>query len=193
MENMVQVLIILAFVVVLLMLEVKRRRNKKQQAESIIADTQKRNKRKRKRKSQVRYGNVKFSIRPIVKPEDKWAKNYMKELRSQKQISFFSKLEEIMQNKGLCSVDVYKKADIDRRLFSKLKKDDYHPRKKTVLALALAMELTLEETEYLLLLSGFALAPNRDFDLIVRDCIQKQIYDLIEVNKILYRCTNETI
>lgn len=194
MGNMLPIIILLAIIVVLLIMGIYRRvKSKKTQNNSIIAKLPKKNKQKQKHNFQRKFGDVKFSIRPVVTPEEIWARNYMKDLRSQKQKSFFSKLEEIMQSKALDSVQVYKKAHIDRRLFSKLKKEDYHPRKKTVFALALAMELTLVETEELLLFSGYTFAPNRDFDLIIRDCIKKQVYDIIEVNMILYKCTKEML
>ena len=151
----------------------------------------KKNKHRRNRKEN--YGETHYSVIPIKTPEDEWAERYMANLAQHKRESFFSKLESIISSKNLDAVEIYKKADIDRRLFSKLKKDDYHPRKKTVLSLAIAMELNLQETEELLLFSGYALAPNRDFDLIIKDCIENKNYKLLEINKILFRCTKETL
>lgn len=136
---------------------------------------------------------IRCCLSHLEEPEDAWDRDYVASLDGRKQQSFAAKLREMLQAKGLASVDVYKKADIDRRLFYKLKQEYYHPRKKTVLALALAMELTLPEAEELLLFAGYAFAPNSWFDLIVSDCLQKQMYNLIEVNKILYRYTKETL
>lgn len=150
-------------------------------------------KKKRRNRAKEAYGDVRYSVAVVKPPEDKWAKDYLSSLRTQQQESFYSKLNRIMQAKSLDAIEIYKKADIDRRLFSKFKKEDYHPRKKTVLALAFAMELNVEETEDLLIFAGYAFTDNRDFDLIVKDCLQKKNYNLIEVNKLLYRCTKETL
>ena len=79
---------------------------------------------------------------------------------------------------------VYKKALLDRKLFSKIRcKEDYNPSKKTVLALALALELNLDETIDLLARAGYALSPSSKSDLLVEYCIVKEKYDLIVKEK----------
>ena len=81
---------------------------------------------------------------------------------------------------------MYKKADVDRKLFSKIRtQPDYHPNKNTLLKLCLAMQLTSEETESLLKTAGYALSRSMRTDLILRYCFTHQIFDVITVNQIL--------
>ena len=88
---------------------------------------------------------------------------------------------------GLSNAEVYKKANIDRKLFSKIQKDKYyHPKKQTALAFAFALQLNLDETCDLIGRAGYALSDSNLFDLIVGYCIEKGIYDLFTVNAILF-------
>lgn len=83
--------------------------------------------------------------------------------------------------------DCYCKANIDRRLFSRIRCDEnYHPKKTTAVALAIALELTLEETNELLQKAGYILSHSILFDVIIEYCICQQNYDIIEVNKLLF-------
>ncbi|WP_049945553.1 hypothetical protein [Candidatus Stoquefichus massiliensis] len=81
---------------------------------------------------------------------------------------------------------IYRKAHINAKLFSKIRNPKYHPSRKTVVALGLALELTLEEFELLLTSAQYALALNNEFDIVIIYCIQHHIYDLFTVNEILY-------
>jgi hypothetical protein len=81
--------------------------------------------------------------------------------------------------------DFYKKANIDRRLFSRLKNSDYHPSQKTSIALALALELSLEDTELLLASAGYALSMSSKFDLVIQYCIVNRIFDFFVINECL--------
>ena len=83
--------------------------------------------------------------------------------------------------------DVYRKANIDRRLFSKIRSNEnYAPSKPTVLALAIALELTLDQTDDLLHRAGFALSRSRKFDVIVEYFIQSGKHDIFEINEVLF-------
>ena len=81
---------------------------------------------------------------------------------------------------------IYKKACIDRKFFSKIiSNKDYVPKKHTVMALGLALELPLEEYEKFLASAGYAFMPSSKFDLIIKYCVMNHIYNLINVDVIL--------
>ena len=83
--------------------------------------------------------------------------------------------------------DCYKRANLDRRLFSKIRSDEnYHPKKTTAVALAAALELSLEETSELLLKAGYSLSHSILFDVIVEFCIKEKRYNIQEINELLY-------
>jgi len=95
-------------------------------------------------------------------------------------------IRKIILSKQLDEVEVYKKADIDRKLFSKIRtQPDYHPNKNTLLKLCLAMNLDTDETENLLKSAGYSLSKSLRSDLILRYCFGNHIFDVITVNQIL--------
>ncbi len=95
-------------------------------------------------------------------------------------------LLDFIQKKGLRNAELYQRSDITKAHFSKIKNDeDYHPSKDTVLALALGLKLTFDETQELLNRAGYALTKSSKTDLIVTYFIRRQIYNVDEVNEIL--------
>ena len=90
--------------------------------------------------------------------------------------------------------DVYNKANIDRKHFSKIRSNvDYTPSKKTALALAIALELNIDETRDLLARAGLALSPSKTFDRIIEYCIETSNYDIYEINCILFKYDQPTL
>ena len=101
--------------------------------------------------------------------------------------SFQEMLLRFIDEREMTDAEVYKKANVDRKLFSKIRcNPDYRPSKKTALALAIALELNMDQTVDLLSRAELAFSPSRVFDLIVRYCFEHQIYDIMEINAILF-------
>ena len=90
--------------------------------------------------------------------------------------------------------EIYNKAFIDRRLFSKIRNDEtYHPTKQTIISLGLALELNITDFETLLEIASYSLPKINYFDLIIRFCIEEKIYNIIEVNTLLHEYNCHTL
>jgi hypothetical protein len=95
-------------------------------------------------------------------------------------------LFKFIDKKEVSDADVYKKAGLDRKHFSKIRSNpDYKPRKNTIIALALALELNKKETDKLLSSAGYSLSDSDTSDLVILFCLEKKIYDIDYVNQAL--------
>ena len=99
---------------------------------------------------------------------------------------FTEQLFAFIDRTGKQDSEIYKKALIDRRLFSKIRSNkNYIPAKKTVIALCLALELNRAEADTLLSSAGYSLSRADDYDLVIVFCIEKKIFNFFDINEAL--------
>lgn len=101
--------------------------------------------------------------------------------------TFSEQLLELIDKSGMSDTEVYKKARIDRKHFSKIRSNKtYQPKKMTVLSFAIALELSLIDTEKLLRSAGYSLSNSLETDIIIRYFIKKKKYNLDLLNEVLF-------
>ena len=112
----------------------------------------------------------------------------IEELLKNKSETFSQMLLRLIDERNLKDSEVYKRANIDRKLFSKIRNDiDYHPKKSTALSFAIALELSLDKTEDLLNKAGYTLSHSSESDLVIEYFIKHRCYDILKINEVLFK------
>lgn len=129
------------------------------------------------------FGRIEIPFHKMMDMDTDAAEQYLQQNREH---SFTELLFVFIDRTGQKDSDIYKKALIDRRLFSKIRSNKtYIPAKKTVIALCLALELSREEADQLLSSAGYSLSRADDFDLVIAFCMEKKIFNFFDINEAL--------
>lgn len=129
-----------------------------------------------------------------TKPFEDWESELRRRIAEKSDIGFSQTLLRKIDERGMKDAECYRRANLDRKLFSKIRNDPaYRPTKKTVLAFAVALRMTLEETDELLRTAGFARSGNSKMDIIVAYFIERGEHDIDKINLALYRYDQELL
>lgn len=129
------------------------------------------------------FGKIEIPFHKMMDIDTDEAEQYLQQNREN---YFTEQMFAFIDRTGQKDSDIYKKARIDRRLFSKIRSNKkYIPSKKTVIALCIALELSREEADRLLSSAGYSLSRADDFDLVIAFCIEKKIFNFFDINEAL--------
>ena len=111
----------------------------------------------------------------------------LEDMLKQRDAGFTETLLKLIDRAGKKDSEIYKKALLSKQHFSKIRNNpNYKPTKPTAISLALALELDLEQTKDLIGRAGYALTNSSKFDLIVRYFIENRMYNVVEINCVLF-------
>lgn len=123
-------------------------------------------------------------LAPMMAPK---AAGRLDDLLAHLDAGFSETLLKFIDRSGKKDAEVYKKANVDRKLFSKIRNNpDYKPSKSTAIAFAIALELNLDETRDLIARAGYALSASSKFDVIIEYFIMQRDYDIFKINEALF-------
>ena len=136
-----------------------------------------------------------YALRPSMQAIDADDVKFSDIVRSAaREETFQVQLLKLIDASGRTDPEVYKRANIDRKLFAKIRKDEnYKPSRKTAIALAIALKLDLAQTQDLLQRAGYSISLTTTSDLIIRYCLEHGIWNINDVNSILFRFDQETL
>ena len=116
------------------------------------------------------------------------------ELLENVELTFSQTLIRLIDKKGKTDPEVYKRANVDKKLFSKIRNNpDYHPKKETALAFAVALELDLDETRDLIGRAGYTLSRSNKRDIVFEYFIGNKKYDIFTISEVLFGLDNKAL
>lgn len=141
---------------------------------------------------EIYISSYKEELPELLEAQEIQSPRYMKKSRKLKDLieieeeTFAEMLLRLIDQKNITDVDAYKNANVDRRLFSKIRSQEYYkPSKVTVISFAISLQLNLDETKDLLLRAGYALSPSDKFDVILEFFIKEEFYNMYDINEAL--------